>query len=144
MQITIISSLPPIKGISPYTINFLNALAQKISISFLGFNKIYPSFLHPAEIYDNSSKKFKNKNITIRNTLNWYNPIGWIIEAFKIKTKIIHAQWWSFPLAPIYFIILGINKLKGKKIILTIHNIKPHEQNVIINFLNKLVFFFRR
>jgi glycosyltransferase involved in cell wall biosynthesis len=141
MKITFISSLPPIKGISPYTINLLDALAEKINISFLGFNKIYPPFLHPAEIYDNSSKEYKNKNVTTKNVLNWYDPIGWFIEAFKIKTKIIHAQLWSFPLLPIYTIILGINKLRGKKIILTIHNIKLHEQNTIINLLNKIVLF---
>ena len=141
MQITIISSLPPIKGISPYTVNFLDALAKKVNLSFLGFNKIYPSFLYPGEIYNKKAEEYKNKNIIIKNVLNWYNPIQWIIEAFKIKTKIIHAQWWSFPLMPIYFTILGINKLRRKKIILTIHNVKPHEESLIINFFNRTIFF---
>ncbi|MFA5088830.1 MAG: glycosyltransferase family 4 protein [Candidatus Omnitrophota bacterium] len=83
----------------------------------------------------------EHDNLRIRNTLNWFNPFGWIYEAFRIKTKIIHAQWWSFPLAPIYIIVLGISKIRHKKIVLTIHNVLPHEKNFLKILLNKSVFY---
>ena len=140
-EITIISTLPPIKGISPYTVGLVEELCKNIKIHFLGFNKIYPRFAYPGDICDYSQKTIEsNDNLIIRNVLNWYNPIQWIIEAFRIKTKIIHAQWWSWFLAPMYWFILGINRLRGKKIILTIHNVIPHEKNKIKIWLNKSVY----
>jgi len=140
--ITMIGSLPPIIGVSPYTKGLVIALSQKINIHFLGFHHIYPSFLYPGKMRDENAVPLKgHEKLNIQNTLDWFNPFGWIIEAFKINTTIIHAQWWSFPLAPIYITILGINKLRGKKIILTIHNVAPHEKNFFKNILNKSVFY---
>ncbi|MBN2880929.1 glycosyltransferase [Candidatus Woesearchaeota archaeon] len=142
-SITIISSLPPIKGISPYTSGYVKALSKHIKIDFLGFNKIYPSFLYPGGITDNSAILVKqNKNLKIKNVLNWYNPIQWISEAFRIKTPVVHAQWWSWPLAPLYWTILGISRLRGKKVIMTIHNVKPHEKSKLKIWLNNSVYGF--
>jgi len=141
-QITMISTLPPITGLSPYTKGLVAELSKIMKVNFLGFNHIYPPFLYPGKMYDETAEPLKeHKNLTIRNVLNWYNPFQWIIEALKIKTPIIHAQWWSYPLAPIYIVILGINKMRGKRIILTIHNVIPHEKNFLKVFLNKSVFF---
>ena len=141
VHITMLSSLPPIIGLSPYTKGLVSELSKLIAVDFLGFNHIYPSFLYPGQITDPSATALEgHAQLRIRNVLNWYNPIQWIIEAWRIKTDIIHAQWWSFPLAPVYLTILGINKLRGKKIILTVHNIVPHERNVFKILLNKSVF----
>jgi len=137
-----ISSLPPIIGASLYTKVLVGVLGKTIKINFLGFNHIYPHFLYPGQLRDESLPPLdETENLTIRNVLNWFNPIGWIVESFRIQTRIIHAQWWSYPLAPIYWCILGINKLRGKKIILTIHNVIPHEKSAFKTFLNKSVFY---
>ncbi len=141
-NVTVISSLPPIVGLSPYTKAFVTELSKRISVTFLGFKHIYPAFLYPGKIYDESAEILsEHPHLRIRNVLNWYNPFGWLVEAFRIKTDIIHAQWWSFPLAPVYITILGINKLRGKKIVLTIHNVLPHEKSFLKIFLNKSVYF---
>ena len=140
-EITMISTLPPVIGLSSYTNGLVGELSKIVKINFLGFNHIYPSFLYAGKLFDYSAPRLEEHvNLKIKNVLNWYNPIGWIIEAFRIKTKVIHAQWWSYPLAPIYLVILGINKLRGKKIIITAHNIKPHERDFFKNFLHKSVF----
>jgi len=142
LKITMISSLPPITGLSPYTKALVEVLEKRIGIHFLGFNHIYPRRLYPGVLYDESSPLLTDtENLKIHNVLNWFNPIGWIIEAFRIQTHIIHAQWWSYPLAPIYFCILGINKLRGKKIIITIHNVKPHERNFFKALFNRSIFY---
>lgn len=139
-KITLISSLPPIKGISPYTVSLITNLQNKIDIDFIGFDHIYPEFLYPGGSKTNSFQKYKfNSNVKVNNTINWYNPFSWMVAGFSIKTKIVHAQWWSWVLAPIYLMILSIAKLRGKKIILTIHNVNPHEKLFIAKFLNNSV-----
>ena len=139
--VTIISSLPPIIGLSPYTKELVSELSRHISIRVLGFRHIYPEFLYPGKLYDFSSKPLQeHETLNIRNVLDWFNPFGWILEAFRITTPIIHAQWWSYPLAPVYFTILALNRLRGKKIILTVHNVEPHEKSLFKKLLNRSVF----
>ena len=141
MKVTVLSSFPPVKGISPYSKGLVEGLSEYIDVECLGFDSIYPEKLYPGAIHDDTSESIvQNKKLKVRNVLNWYNPAQWIIEAFRIKTEIIHAQWWAYPLAPIYLIILGVNKLRGKKIVLTIHNVKPHENSKIKALLNRCVF----
>lgn len=139
--ITVIGTLPPLVGLSPYTKELVHALSKNICVHFLGFRRLYPAFLFPGRLTDDTTIPLsENENLKIRNVLDWFNPFGWIIEAFKIETPVIHAQWWSYPLALIYIIILGINKLRGKKIIITVHNVKPHERNILKTFMNQCVF----
>jgi len=133
-----LSTLPPTKGLSPYTLGLVKELAKKSEIDFYGFKSIYPEFLYPGGT-KTDEKEPKLKNLNIKNNLTWYNPFSWIKTGFKINTKILHAQWWSWFLAPIYLTILPIAKLRNKKIIITIHNVKPHEKSFIKNFLNKSV-----
>lgn len=141
MKVTVLSSFPPVKGISPYSKGLVEGLSKYIYVECLGFDSIYPEKLYPGSTHDDTSESIEqNKKLKIRNVLNWYNPLQWVIEAFRIKTEIIHAQWWAYPLAPIYMIILGVSKLRGKKIVLTIHNVKPHEDSRIKAFLNRCVF----
>jgi glycosyltransferase involved in cell wall biosynthesis len=142
MKITLISTLPPIKGLSHYTQGLVFALSKYIDIDFIGFKHIYPDFLYPGGAIDKNSiiPKF-NQRVHIRNSLTWYNPLSWVLAGLSIKTDVVHAQWWSWFLAPIYLTILTIAKLKGKKIIITIHNVKPHEKSFYKVYLNKSVLF---
>lgn len=142
MKITILSSLPPIKGISKYTSGLLEGLSRNknMEIEALGFKKIYPEFLYPGGTKDKSLKPVTLPKIEARSFLTWYNPVGWIYAGLTVKGEIIHAQWWSYILAPIYIIILSTAKfVRRKKIILTVHNVKPHEQGFIKNLANKSV-----
>lgn len=140
-HITMISTLPPIeKGMSKYSIGLVKELSKVCKVDFLGFNKIYPKFLYPGKIYSNKEWDYKHSNLKVRNVLNWYNPFGWIIEALRINTEVVHVQHWTFFLSPIYLTILGISKLRGKTNVLTIHNVELHEGGNIKNFLYKSVF----
>jgi len=134
-RISLLSTLPPVKGLSPYTLGLVNELSKNCEIGFYGFKAIYPEFLYPGKS-KTEEKEPKIKNVKIINNLAWYNPFSWIKTGFQIDTKTIHAQWWSWFLAPLYLITLGIAKRRGKKIILTIHNVKPHEKSFIKNWLN--------
>lgn len=137
-KISMLSTLPPTKGLSPYTLSLVKELSNIVEIEFYGFKSIYPEFLYPGGTKTNE-KEPKIKNVIIKNYMAWYNPLSWVKTGFSIKTKVIHAQWWSWFLAPQYFIVLSAAKLRRKKIILTIHNVKPHEKSFIKNFLNSSV-----
>ena len=128
-MITVISTLPPAKGLSAYTLGFVKSLSRLEDIDFIGFKKLYPNFLYPGGSIDpHASTPVLPSNIHIRNILTWYNPISWLQAAFSIKTKVVHAQWWSWFLAPAFITILAISRLRGKKIIITVHNVLPHEK----------------
>ena len=133
-----LSTLPPIKGLSHYTLPLVEDLSKNCKIDFYGFKSLYPGFLYPGGTKTNE-KEPKLENLKIINSLTWYNPFSWIKVGFSIKTKIVHAQWWSWILAPVYFGVLGIARLRGKKVIMTIHNVQPHERSIIKDILNKSV-----
>ncbi len=138
-RISILSSLPPIKWISAYTVPFLQELEKNIQVNFFWFKDIYPEFLYPdgTKNFELQSPSFFNTDI--KNQITWYNPISWIRTWFQIQTD-VHAQWWSWVLAPIYWIVLWIAKLRWKQIILTIHNVSPHEKSFVKTFFNNIIY----
>ncbi|MDD3245401.1 MAG: glycosyltransferase family 4 protein [Methanosarcina sp.] len=144
-SVTLIGSLPPIKGISPYCCELMLSLSKIIPVEFIGFEKMYPDFLYPggkSKEEGNISDFSQISNVSIRNFLTYYNPFTWIWAGLSIKSKVVHAQWWSHVLAPVYFVILSICKLRGNKIIITIHNVTSHENNGFNQFLNRSILFF--
>lgn len=144
MKVTLIGTLPSIKGLSPYCQELLKSLSKNIEVEFIGFKKLYPDFLYPGgtRVKDNNYKTPEIKNAEIRNILTYYNPFSWIWAGLTAKGDIIHAQWWSHVLAPIYFMILSICKVRRKRIVITVHNVLPHENSKMNNLLNKTILIF--
>lgn len=138
LRVSILGSLPPIKGTSPYTLNLIKELSKNAEIDFYGFKSIYPEIFYPGGTKTDEPEP-KLKNVHIFNYLNWYNPLSWIKTGFAINTEVLHVQWWAWALAPIYWIVLKIAKLRGKRIIMTIHNVKMHEPSRIAEFFNRTV-----
>ncbi|KQC11272.1 MAG: hypothetical protein APR54_02865 [Candidatus Cloacimonas sp. SDB] len=139
--VTIVGTLPPVKGISPYCLELIKSISKKTNCEFIGFNNIYPEFLYPGgtKITDEKDEPISVENCVIKNILTYYNPFTWIWAGLTIKGNIIHLQWWAPVLAPIYWTIIAICKLRGMKTILTIHNVQPHERQYLNTFLNKSV-----
>lgn len=143
ISIALLGSYPPIRGISPYCSELSESLSYELKrIVFLSFKKIYPSFLYPdgANQTDKSAKTIARHNIEVRRKISWYNPISWFSEANKNNFDLLHAQWWSIPLFPIYFTILSIIKLKKIPIVLTVHNALPHEPSIVYEILTSMLF----
>lgn len=136
-----IGTLPPIKGISPYCTELFKALSKHVEVEFIGFKSIYPDFLYPGgtTFRDENYEIPKIENSIIRNMLTWYNPVSWLLAGLTVKGEIVHAQWWAHPLAPIFCVILNTAKLRGKRIIITVHNVQPHEKSRVNTFLNEVV-----
>ena len=133
-----ISTLPPNIGISMYTLGLVKEISKKCILQFYGFKKLYPKYLYPGDP-QTKQKEPNLKNLNLFRFIKWYNPFSWISVGFHINTKVIHAQWWSWVLAPAYLTILSILKIRKKKIVFTVHNVYPHEKSIIKNFLNSCV-----
>jgi len=139
--VSIIGTLPPIKGISPYCSELALMLARDRKVDFINFRKIYPERLYPGgtRCHDLYPVDLNHPNLEVRDIITWYNPLSWIRAGFAIKGRKVIAQWWAYPLAPIYLVILAIARLRGKKISITVHNVEPHESNRLSRLLNGTV-----
>lgn len=142
LSITMVGTLPPIKGISEYCIELSNALSKKTNLEFINFKSIYPEFLYPGGTKEKGISKinFVDKKIKIKNILYWYHPLSWIKAGLTAEGEIIHINWWASVLFPIFFTIALINKFKRKKIVLTLHNITAHESSKIDIIFSKIMF----
>ena len=127
---SMVSTLPPLVGISYYTVNLLSALDKITTGEIFSFRKLYPALLYPGELYDHTQKTPSWKNINTYRLIDWYNPYSWIKPGIKMKGKILHLQWWSPATGHVYYFLTGY--LKGKiPVVMTVHNILPHEANFL-------------
>ena len=148
MKVIFIGTLPPIIGLSPYCLHLSNALSKKVDLKFLGFKE----FSHESKSFARESKIDENfykdvlRQIKTQNTLSWYNPFSGVNAGINLKADVLHVQWWISSLIFIYLPIVVLAKLKKIKIVLSVHNILPHEQSKINltldRFANRLIFSF--
>ncbi|MBI1886463.1 MAG: glycosyltransferase [Chloroflexi bacterium] len=145
LKVTLVGSLPPIKGVSPYTSHLLRALAadQTLDLEFVGFRSIYPRRFYPGgEPVDPSVIRGEYPGVKVRNVLAWYNPLSWVWAGLTLNGDVVHAQWWSYILAPVYATVLAIARLRGKRVVVTVHNVDPHERVWWKKALNRAIYSF--
>ncbi|MFH1827607.1 MAG: glycosyltransferase family 4 protein [bacterium] len=142
VMVTLIGTLPPIKGISGYCIEQASSLSKKVVVEFINFKSIYPEFLYPGgtKEFDSEFTIRADRKLQIRNILTWYNPFSWLKAGLTLKGQIVHINWWTYYLFPIFFTILIFAKLRRKKIIVTIHNVVSHESGKIDIFCSKIIY----
>ena len=129
--VAILGSFPPLRALSNYCLALTRALARDCPINFLSFKAIYPPFLYPGRKLkmDHTFETFESNNLVISRRLTWYNPLTWVKAALTTKAGLLHAQWWSLPLGPIYLTILMGFRLRRIPVVITIHNVRPHEKS---------------
>ena len=136
MKVTLIGTLPPIKALSPYCYHLADALSKKIIIEFINFKSVLPKVLYYGG--EKEKKSYKISSFKTLNILTWYNPFSWIKAGLKANGEIVHFQHWQLYSSLIYCIILPIVKIRGKKIIISIHNITPHTAKPTTVFFDKI------
>lgn len=141
VAVTMIGTLPPIKGMSPYCQELVRSVSRHLEVEFIGFKRLYPDLLYPGGsiVKGDDSKCDELENVKVNNTLTYYDPFSWIAAGMKLKGDVVHAQWWSYPLAPVFFTVLLISKIRGKRVVITVHNVVPHERSRVNRFLNGAV-----
>jgi glycosyltransferase involved in cell wall biosynthesis len=133
VSISFISSLPPQKGISAYTLPLLKALGARadVKVEVFAFKHLYSSKLYPGgSPVDSTVGAPSIEGVSVHSELDSNNPLTWFKSAFLMKGRVIHAQWWSHVLAPVYVAMLGIAKIRGRKVVVTVHNVSPHEPSL--------------
>jgi D-inositol-3-phosphate glycosyltransferase len=140
---TIIGTLPPVTGISPFCIGWVCQLASKQKVVFESIRSPYPPFFYPGTLFDHSSTvllKALPKNSVVKNNLTWWNLLGWIAVASRINTNTVYLNWWTIALFPMLFTISCLLRLRGKRVICIVHNPIGHERYPADQFLTSLFF----
>ncbi len=132
MKVTLISAFYPQKSISVYSDHLTRSLAANdLPLELVNFKNLYPEWLYPGGAIDEERKncRYDSGNCVEKRILAWYNPFSWLDAALTATGDIIHLQWWTHILFPVYFTILLVNRFTKKRpAILTLHNVTPHEQ----------------
>lgn len=137
MRITMVGSLPPIKGMSAYCLQQTEALSKLIEIDFINFKAIYPPIIYPIAPKEDD-KVFKarlNGHVTVQERLRWYNPIGAGLAGWQARNAILHFHWWTSFLFVVFYPLTRVAKWRGKKIVCTVHNVLGHESNWLDRWL---------
>lgn len=142
LNVAILGTLPPVRALSSYCFELTRSLAQICDVEFLSFKAIYPAFLYPGgrPDDDHTYPELNAPGLRIRRRLTWYNPLSWLVEGLLAKGDLLHAQWWSLPLFPIYLTVCGCFKLRKKPVLFTVHNVLPHEKSGLYPALSRLLF----
>ena len=130
VSITMLGALPPWRGVAPYTRHLLDGLegVEELEVEFLDFVSLYPPRLYPGgEPRDRNGSRPSFRRVRMRRLLAWYNPLSWLWAGLTLRGSVLHAQWWSYVLAPVYLAVLGLARLRGRRVVLTLHNVMPHE-----------------
>jgi glycosyltransferase involved in cell wall biosynthesis len=141
-HVAMLGSLPPLRALSPYCLGLANAMADLLRVEFISFKKIYPGFLYPGGDLeeDYTFPTIDHPNLRVRRRLSWYNPLTWIAEGLMANGALLHAQWWSLALWPIYALVCLGFKTRGKPIVFTVHNIRSHEDSRIYEWFCRVLF----
>ena len=122
-----LGSLPPLRGISSFCLPLARSVSRLAPVEFISFKAMYPRFLYPGDSQtDETAPLPEGGTLTVRRRLAWYNPFGWALEGLRVRADVVHAQHWSLPLVPGYLTVLALARLRGARIVLTIHNTAPH------------------
>lgn len=141
VDVTMIGTLPPLKGISPYCAELASMLGERLEVEFIDFKRLYPESLYPGGTRERELYPLDVANAGIRHhrMLDLLNPFTWLKAGLSARGRIVHAQWWTGLLFPVYMVVLGIARLRGKRIIVTVHNVEPHEGGRLLRLLNRLI-----
>lgn len=142
MRIATLVHNPPFQGgIVQYCVMLNNEIHGKVEESIIGFKRLYPSLIYKGVLpkVNKSGINFIEKP---NNFVKWHRLSSWI-KAYKklAKGDIIHLHWVSPQMAPLYLVILKLNRMFAKKpVLITCHNIEPHEHSKIEKALIKSCF----
>lgn len=143
INVSMLGTLPPQKALSSYCLGLATALdAAGAQLFFYSFSSLYPAWLHPSKETqeDPTFRKIDARSLTVSTLLTWYNPFSWIKAGMTLKTGIFHAQWWSLPTLPAVISMIYLAKRKKIPVIVTVHNVMPHEGSVLFDWASRLIF----
>ena len=138
MKIIIVGSAHPYRGgLASFNERLASEfVAEGHEVEIVTFTLQYPSFLFPGKTQFTDSPK---PQLDIVRRINSTNPFNWMKVGREIRDKnadmVIFCYWMSF-MAPSFGKIARIVHRNGKtKCIALVHNMIPHEQNILDKIL---------
>lgn len=138
MKIVIVGSAHPYRGgLASFSERLASEfVAEGHDVEIVTFTLQYPSFLFPGKTQFTDSPK---PQLDIVRRINSTNPFNWMKVGREIRDKnadmVIFCYWMSF-MAPSFGKIARIVRRNGKtKCIALVHNMIPHEQNILDKIL---------
>ncbi|MBQ2351277.1 MAG: glycosyltransferase [Bacteroidales bacterium] len=138
MKIIIVGSAHPYRGgLASFSERLASEfVAEGHDVEIVTFTLQYPSFLFPGKTQFTDSPK---PQLDIVRRINSINPFNWMKVGREIRDKnadmVIFCYWMSF-MAPSFGKIARIVHRNGKtKCIALVHNMIPHEQNILDKIL---------
>ena len=138
MKIVLIGPVYPYKGgIAHYTSLLCQALRKKHEVSMVSYKMQYPKLLFKKEQRDYSNRSFQIGDTQYWiNTANPFNILAVSHKIKKLRPDAMIIQWWHPYFAPCYWILAKL--LKRIPLIVTCHNVFPHERFPMDRFLTRL------
>src|SRR3954469_25396819 len=118
-RITLIGTLPPIKSISDYCLELTSALLESVDVQFINFKHIYAEALYKGGGTKETDPLFKrptSPRLQVTDLLTWYNPLTWLYAGLTAKGDLVHFQWWTSYLFPVFMTVAVVCKARGKKL----------------------------
>jgi len=141
MKIIIVGTAHPFRGgLAAFNERLADEFVREgHNVEIQTFTLQYPKFLFPGKTQ--FSDEAAPKNLIIERTINSINPFNWLKVGKEISSKspdyVIFCYWMSF-MAPCFGTIAKIIGKNSKiKRIALIHNMIPHEPNILDKFLPK-------
>jgi len=118
----------PVRGISPYGDALSAALMTLpgMEIEAVDYKSVYPGILHPARTGHHRGS----------GSLAWYNPASWYRVASD-PGDVLHLQHWAPQLASYLWPLVRLAKWSGKKVVITVHNPRPHERTGLFDMVER-------
>jgi glycosyltransferase involved in cell wall biosynthesis len=139
--VQMVGTLPPNRGLPGYCQALYDGIEAKLDeFTFTGWRSLYPNSLYPGETGTTGEPPTEGQNI--ERSLSWYDPVSWVRAGLDSDADLLHAQWWSYPLAIPYVVMFLASKLRGTEVLLTVHNVEPHEKTPLTRLLNSVVYLF--
>ena len=142
MKVGLLVHNPPFQGgIVQYCILLANEMKKFATVDAVGFKKLYPPFLYKGKLPKKSTSGIQF-DVPCVASVTWYNPLSWVGAYLRLrKNDVIHIQWVSPLLTPLQYVILQLNRWFAKKpIVMTCHNIEPHESTIFDKVFTRLIF----
>ena len=130
LHVVMLGSFPPqCQGVHDYCAGLVPPLSALCRVTGIGFKRMYPGALFPGvkSAMDATNTPLVGEHLEVKHPLTWYNPFGWLYTALFTPGDVFHLQWWSLPLFPIAFCFVVLMKLRAKPVVVTVHNVLPHE-----------------
>ena len=138
MRVTLIAPIFPLKSISPYCYRLIDALSQFLDFECIVFSRTTLGLFYRGGEIDSVTTFPKLKNINQCVKINVYNPLTWLKASLCASGDIVHLQHWKCSTTAIYCVIVPILKIRGKKILFSVHNITPHASERYFVFLDAI------